>query len=42
MEAGENWAARGGEAGEGGVQKLILRHDEEGVLGTVYLDLHRY
>ena len=36
MEAGEDWAARGG------VRKLVLRHPEEGVLGTIYLDLHRY
>lgn len=36
MEPGENWAAHGG------VRKLVLRHLEEGVLGTIYLDLHRY
>eukprot|EP00904_Undaria_pinnatifida_P002944 jgi/Undpi1/12650/HiC_scaffold_6.g02318.m1 len=40
IEQGENWAA-GSEGQEGGVRKLVLRHDEDGVLGTVYLDLHR-
>lgn len=48
MSAGENWApgpstgagGSGRDAG-GGVRKLVLRHSTEGVLGTVYLDLHR-
>ncbi|CAN0027816.1 unnamed protein product, partial [Ectocarpus sp. 8 AP-2014] len=37
IEPGENWAGRSG----GGVRKLVLRHEQEGVLGTIYLDLHR-
>ena len=42
IESGENWAAgEAGAGGDGGVRKLILRHDVEGVLGTIYLDLHR-
>ncbi|CAM9661404.1 unnamed protein product, partial [Laminaria digitata] len=40
IEQGENWAADSKTQG-GGVRKLLLRHDEDGVLGTVYLDLHR-
>ncbi|CAM9523281.1 unnamed protein product [Ectocarpus sp. 13 AM-2016] len=37
IEPGENWAGTSG----GGVRKLFLRHEQEGVLGTIYLDLHR-
>lgn len=49
MTAGEDWSTPGpntrvggsGRDGGGGVRKLVLRHGTEGVLGTVYLDLHR-
>lgn len=40
MERGENWAVDA-QGGNGGVRKLLLRHEKEGVLGTIYLDLHR-
>lgn len=43
MDPGEDWAGGQGRRreGGGGVRKLSLRHETEGVLGTVYLDLHR-
>ena len=43
IKRGENWASGEAAAGnDGGMRKLVLTHNVEGVLGTIYLDLHRF